>query len=73
MEPLKLKADITHVDCVIIQQAENFKRVIELFQLHFLHFLASHFFGSLSSGVDLSKNSLAARSCNVPPHFSPRD
>ena len=36
------------------------------------HFLASSFFGSFSKGIVLSRKSLAARSCNVPPHFNPR-
>lgn len=36
------------------------------------YFLASNFFGSISKGVVLSRKSLAARSCRVPPHFNPR-
>ena len=69
---------ITHVGlCQILQQTEKLKTVVEVFlrciYSLLLHFLASNFFGSLSIGVDLSKNSLAALSCNVPPHFSPRD
>lgn len=54
-------------------QREAYKAMKIMIWLRIIHFLASSFFGSISKGVVLSRKSLAARSCNVPPHFSPHD